>query len=254
MPATNDQLTLTPNPEQQAKEDKRSVQARLNGSKSKGPTSAAGKQTSSLNSIRHGLCANENTLLESEVPAEYNEVRDAFIADLRPATKAELRLVEKIANLDWRIERLTMMETSLFNIAACVSVQDIERRFDEINGIGIIALSWTKAKSTTECFDLLRRYQTSLQHQFNTTLGNFRNFEKRRLTQVEQDSKATPYTEPAFDTIVKSELEQPEPVVLPNEPTPVSKITEISSSHRLKEVPAPANRLHLRDKNEKKEQ
>jgi len=33
-------------------------------------------------------------------------VIDAFIDDLRPATKAELRLVEKIGNLDWHRTRV----------------------------------------------------------------------------------------------------------------------------------------------------
>ena len=69
---------------------------------------------SSRNAIRHGMTANEHTVLEAELLEEYDEVRSAF----RPGNKSELRLGGKIANLDWRLERLAMMDTSLLNLRA----------------------------------------------------------------------------------------------------------------------------------------
>src|SRR5205085_9456941 len=89
---------------------------RENRSKSKGPISIEGKKHSSANGLRHGLTANQNTLLSMESAEEYNEVLQAFIEALRPGSKAELRVVQRIANIDWRLERLVMMETCIQNI------------------------------------------------------------------------------------------------------------------------------------------
>ena len=152
-------MKLKDTADQHAKQQQQKAeQARINGAKSKGPTSPEGKSKSSRNAIRHGLTANEHTLLESEFPEEYAEVRAAFIDDLRPATKAELRLVEKIANLDWRLERFVMMETALLNITADTNLKEITDHFTRIDGIGIIVEAWKKDHSTTLCLDLLRRY------------------------------------------------------------------------------------------------
>ena len=210
-------MKLKDTADQHAKQQQQKAeQARINGAKSKGPTSPEGKSKSSRNAIRHGLTANEHTLLESEFPEEYAEVRAAFIDDLRPATKAELRLVEKIANLDWRLERFVMMETALLNITADTNLKEITDHFTRIDGIGIIVEAWKKDHSTTLCLDLLRRYMGTLQHQFNTTLSNFRNFEKARLAKTRQGTNldeawGPPYQEPTFNALMKSDIEDPQP-------------------------------------------
>ena len=95
--------------------------SRNNGTKSKGPVTAQGKYHSSQSALRHGLTATKFTLLNHEDPAQYIETMAAFIADFQPATKAELRL----ANLDWRMERFTLMETSLFNLAVLEQTEKI---------------------------------------------------------------------------------------------------------------------------------
>ena len=200
--------------EQRLKKDAKSEQARINGRNSKGPTSEIGTQKSSRNAIRHGLTANEHTLLTAEFADEYDEVRTAFIDDLRPATKAELRLVEKIANLDWRLERLVMMETSLLNMAADINFEKVAERFSRIDGIGFIVEAWRETSSTSHCLDLLRRYMGTLQHQFNSTLSNFRNFEKSRLARTQGgrnlDEEAQPaYKAPKLDSHLPSYIDEP---------------------------------------------
>lgn len=194
------------------KAEKRAMQARINGAKSKGPVTPEGLAKSSKNAIRHGLTANEHTLLETEFADEYEEVYNAFIADLRPATKAELRLVEKIANIDWRAERLVMMETCIFNMEAGLSATQILERFSRIDGIGIIVDAWKQSTSAAHCLDLLRRYMGTLQHQFNTMLSNFYKLEARRIARVRggtnlDEEWGPPYERPRFETHLSSQTE-----------------------------------------------
>ena len=180
--------------------------SRKNGAQSLGPISATGKQKSSKNSIRHGLTSTEHTLLADEDPIQYREVIDAFIENLRPADKAELRLVEKIGNLDWRIERLVMMETCILNIEVGINADQIAAKFRDIDAIGFIVEAWKDSLTATNCLDLLRRYLATLQHQFNTTVANFEKFEKRRFAR-KYDRDRDPAIEPPYQRPVFNALE-----------------------------------------------
>jgi hypothetical protein len=185
--------------------------SRANGAKSNGPVTAQGKHRSSQNAILHGLTATEHTLLMTEDPVQYKEVVEAFIDDLRPATKAELRLVEKLANLDWRLERFVMMETCVLNMEVGVNADKIMERFSRIDGIGFIVEAWKESLTATRCLDLLRRYLATLQHQFNTTFSNFQKFETRRLARKNNrdldPEMLPPYQRPRLDSFDPAESE-----------------------------------------------
>jgi len=155
--------------------------ARENGKNSKGPTAVEGKKKSSANGLRHGLTANQNTLLTMESAEEYNEVYESYIDALRPGSKAELRIVQGLANLDWRLERLIMMETCLQNIDAAMNCERILARFGSIDAIGIVVEAWKESCKDSSPLELLRRYQGMLSHQMNTTHKMFEKFEARRI-------------------------------------------------------------------------
>ena len=241
MPLT--QPTTPETPDQQQTRDKKANQARINGRKSKGPTTAQGKWNSSRSAIRHGLTANVHTLLTTESPAEYDEVYNAFVDSLRPADKAEMRLVEKIANLDWRLERFVMMETCLLNIGAEIHVEEIAARFERIDGIGFIVEAWKETCSASHCADLLRRYMGTLQTQFNATLKNFRDLEKHRLARVQSgrnidEECGLPYKPPVLETLLPSRVATPQPEApppaltlvpppIPKEPTTIIKMNQL---------------------------
>ena len=194
----------------QEMKDKKAETARKNGALSKGPITPEGKDKSSANAIRHGLTASKHFLLATEFADEYEEVFQAFLADLHPATKAELRLVQKIANLDWRLERLVMMETCALNLETGTRCHEIAARFEHIDGIGFIVEVWKGSSDTSHCLDLMRRYMSTLPHQFNSTLSNFYKFEKRRLARENggrdlNEEWGPPYESPVFGTLVPSQ-------------------------------------------------
>lgn len=87
------------------------AQAAINGARSKGPKTAEGKSASSLNSLRHGLSAN-NLLLPGEDAQEYERHLDAYFATFAPATLPEAQVVAQIGDLAWKLERLTKLENS----------------------------------------------------------------------------------------------------------------------------------------------
>ncbi len=195
--------------------------SRRNGANSKGPVTQQGKRNSSQSAIRHGLTSSTHSCLSTEDPDQYKEVCEAFIEDLRPATKTELRLVEKLANLDWRLERLVMMETALLNMSADIHGEDICKEFENFDGISFIVEAWRKSLNNSgHAHELLRRYMATFQNQFNSTLANFQKLEARRLARKLDPESAIPYERPTFDTM-EIELEpNPDPRPKPRQPQP----------------------------------
>ncbi len=90
---------------------------RANSQHSTGPRTAAGKQRSSLNALRHGLTA-ASPVLPSEDRAAYNDHRRGFFDEYQPATPTESQLVEELAATSWRLNRIPLLEAEVLARAA----------------------------------------------------------------------------------------------------------------------------------------
>ena len=195
--------TTTPQPR-----PTRAEQARINGANSKGPTSLIGKAKCSRNALKHGLTAEKHAVLDIERPAEYKLAYDAAIDEFRPQSLFTLRLVEKLAHLDWRIERLAMLDNGLLNHkvneAAGLPAADLEGD-DEI---AALVRGWISAVGSANALELLRRYSTTLQHQFNTTLTNLQKLEKRQAAQLRD--RDLPYQKPECAPIEEEPSSSPD--------------------------------------------
>src|ERR1700687_164417 len=95
----------------------KSETARANGAKSRGPTTAEGKETSSRTAIKPGRTAGTgNILLDCEDSHEFDESLDKLLAIHEPATPAETDIVEEMVAARWRIRRMWTIETNLLNV------------------------------------------------------------------------------------------------------------------------------------------
>src|SRR5216110_2407859 len=90
---------------------------RRNARKSTGPTSAAGKQRSRCNAVRHGLTA-ETVISALEDAEDYKAFEAAITADYDAQSVVERELVLRLASLLWRLRRATAIETDLLRIQA----------------------------------------------------------------------------------------------------------------------------------------
>jgi hypothetical protein len=90
--------------------------SRINGAKSRGPVTAAGRARSSRNATRHGFTSNHMVLLNCENPTEFQRVLDEYLLMYRPSSAIERSLVNEMVAAHWRIRRLWTIETALFNL------------------------------------------------------------------------------------------------------------------------------------------
>ena len=87
-----------------------------NAKKSTGPRTEQGKARVAKNALKHGLLARD-TVLPGEDPADFDRQLSALEADIQPADSLEFELVRQIADAQWRMRRLTRLETGFLAAA-----------------------------------------------------------------------------------------------------------------------------------------
>jgi len=88
--------------------------ARANGAKSRGPQTEAGKRTSALNGVKHGLTA-RTVILSHESEDEYNSALSDYLDHFHAVGKPEQDLVAQLAAVNWRLARYAAVECALLH-------------------------------------------------------------------------------------------------------------------------------------------
>jgi len=88
---------------------------RRNALKSTGPKTAAGREVSRSNALRHGLTA-ETVISDLEDAEDYKAFETAITADYDAQSAVERELVLRLASILWRLRRATTIETGLFEV------------------------------------------------------------------------------------------------------------------------------------------
>jgi len=91
--------------------EKQTQANRNNAQKSTGPRTEEGKAQSSQNARKHGLLA-RNAVIPGEDPAEFEAQLAALEADIQPQGALEHELVRQTADAQWRMRRLTRLESA----------------------------------------------------------------------------------------------------------------------------------------------
>jgi hypothetical protein len=89
--------------------DRRIAASQANGRLSHGPKTPEGKQRSSLNAMRHGLCA-AIIVLPGENPQGFHDLMEQYVKRFCPD---EYTFIEEMAATYWRQRRGWCIETTL---------------------------------------------------------------------------------------------------------------------------------------------
>ena len=141
---------------------------RKNAKKSTGPRTEEGKTRVAKNALKHGLLARD-TVLPGEDPADFDSQLSALEADIQPANSLEFELVRQIADAQWRMRRLTRLETGFLAAALDETRRYMEkRRPDELRPgyDGETLLLGTAMLDRTQAFVHLARYDGHLSRRF----------------------------------------------------------------------------------------
>lgn len=157
------------NPETlQAKQEKRAAQNRLNAQKSTGPKTPEGKSRSSRNAVKHGITAAACIISTENLP-EYESLRQAYMLRFDARDQVEIDLVDRLVAAEWNLRRIRTAINESLNLQLSRMEADIARQFEYIPDSARLALALEKL-ADTPAFQLLQRYQTRCQTDYNRAL------------------------------------------------------------------------------------
>ena len=188
---------------------------KANAQKSTGPRTAAGKQRSSLNALRHGLTGH-TIVLPAEDHAAYQRHCRRFFDQFQPVGALEEQLVQSLADAAWRLNRVPALETNLLTLG----LTDHERNISTGQGEADAALASAQAfRDHAPGFATLSIYEQRIARLFAKTLDQLREIQAERrekeetdldraadLLEMHQENKDLPYN-PARDGFVFSTSE-----------------------------------------------
>jgi hypothetical protein len=173
------------------------VQAnRNNAKKSTGPRTEDGKARVSQNALRHGLLAN-GAVLPGEDPVEFEAQLAALEDAIQPGDALEHELVRQIADAQWRLRRLSRLETA-YLIAALDNTRDIEavrhpRPLHYSEEENILMLGYT-LMGRTQTLANLARYDALLGRRFERAIQQIARLrearDKRQAAEAKQANSA----------------------------------------------------------------
>lgn len=89
---------------------------RANAQLSCGPVTSEGKAKSSRNALKTGL-AGATVLLPSDDPEQYRLHIERHVDQLQPIGELECQLVQRIADAQWRLNRIPVLERNIYKLA-----------------------------------------------------------------------------------------------------------------------------------------
>src|ERR1700681_3776167 len=158
----------------------KSETARANGAKSRGPTTAEGKEKSSRNAIKHGLTAgNGNILLDCEDPDQFDEVLNKLLGIHQPATPAEIDLVEEMVAARWRTRRMWTIETGLLNAEILTQLTKTDTPDPNIH----LTMAFRSLTDDSRSLVLANRYEARLQRLYDRAYKTLRELQQIRKSE-----------------------------------------------------------------------
>jgi hypothetical protein len=197
---------------------------RRNGARSKGPVTPEGKANSSRNSTTHGLSSRKIFVLANESPDIFDGLVAAFVRHYQPANEYEHELCLNIAHAHWRIRRLAIVETGLFDREMARQQKSINQTPGGADECVRLAAAFEGLARESGALGLLTRYEGRLQRTLRSLIERLEAAQKKRQNEPN--------------------LSGP-PAVKPPAPQPQTELSIVRAPAAAPAAPAPASALSV---------
>jgi hypothetical protein len=160
---------------------------RANAQHSTGPRTAAGKQRSSLNALRHGLTG-QTIVLPTEDQSAYQRHSQSFLDECQPKGAIETQLVQSLLDTSWQLNRAAAVESNLFSLGITEMEDRIRANHPQAEAALAMALAY---REYNRAFANISIYRQRLTREFERTFTLLRKIQaERRKNEERQLDKA----------------------------------------------------------------
>jgi hypothetical protein len=206
--------------------------ARINGAKSRGPKTEAGKRKSAMNACKHGLTS-RLVVQNNEDDEQFQLLLAAFIEKFQPSDAVEHELVFEAAAARFQLRRVWALETAAIDLQMNTQREWVDNRHEDCDETTRIAIAFEWLGDQSKVLGTLNRYHSRIRRDFEKAVRDLEHIRASRTL-----------TQPKLPNEPRIAVQRPVPVAInappakfPNEPnfTP-------SEPPPLRIVPNPTNR------------
>lgn len=143
--------------------------------RSTGPRTAAGKERSRYNAFRHGLTS-QVVVLPNEDHEAYRKFAGAIMASLAPEGPIETQLAQRIADAQWRLNRIGAIEQNMLGLDAGEQAA-VETNHPQADHAFRMAQYFA---DNSKAFVNLSLYEQRIQRVFNVNMKDLRELQNAR--------------------------------------------------------------------------
>ena len=156
---------------------------RANAQKSTGPRTEAGKQRSSLNALRHGLTG-QTVVLPSDDLIAYQRHCQQLHDQYRPKNPMEVQLTQAVADLSWRLNRITAIETNILTLGITEHSSSVDTENEQVHNALAMAKAFCKQSQPLANLSL---YEHRLSLRFDKALKQLQEMQEARRSKERSD-------------------------------------------------------------------
>jgi hypothetical protein len=143
--------------------------SRANGARSRGPVTPEGRARSNASGLTHGLAASQ-IVLEGESEQEFDALRQAYLDDFQPRTRAQFDLVDQLAATRWRLNRVMALQTALMDHQITRQEPEIRKMYSVCDGETRAAIAYQHLCDDSRALESLNRHEARLSAELRRTL------------------------------------------------------------------------------------
>jgi hypothetical protein len=153
-----------------------------------------------MNAFKHNLSGQHLVLVEHEFDA-YRAACERGLTDLKPVTEQERQIAQKIIDINFRLNRITAIETNMFNL----DTMDHTTGAKHDDRVEVMVAQTRAWKADAHAFDLLGRYEARLSKQLLQYQKELERLQALRQA-AEEQSTASKTPEPKETTALTPDV------------------------------------------------
>src|SRR5262249_25087679 len=137
---------------------------------------------------KHGLTS-KSILLPHESKEDFQALLDSYVQQFRPVNAMQSELVQSLAIIRWRLNRIAAFEKSLFELQVIKDTEEFDEKFGDASPVDRLAWSFKELVGYGTEVTMMLRYESTLNRIYHRTLAQLRQLQSATNTKLQNEPK-----------------------------------------------------------------